>query len=373
LIHCLSGTPFLCQFVDKIGEISDRKYNNTDFKYILTDKLKVISEGFRFSGKSVLILSRSHDYEADLIGIELLRKGIDYARLNIEDITGSLNITCSIESKSNPECQIKIGSTYIKTSDIGVVLFRDFNHQLSSFEGINLNSVFIFQQWSDAIQVLYSRLKCGWINSPDATRRANNRISQLISAKDVGFHIPSTLITNDPKKAHDFYHKSKGNMILKVLHHHDIEIHNKLYSIYSHQAKEDDLSRFCDLAYAPCILQEKLSKQSELRVTVVGDQVFAAEIETGSLTDVQVDIHRFQLSQLSKKPVDLEREHKSRCIKMINSLGLSYGAIDFLITEDGQLNFLEINPTGDWIWIERQTKLPITKAVVDLIKKVGAY
>ena len=58
---------------------------------------------------------------------------------------------------------------------------------------------------------------------------------------------------------------------------------------------------------------------------------------------------------------------------MIKSLGLSYGAIDFLIDEDGKLNFLEINPTGDWMWIERQTKLPVTKAVVDLIKKMGSY
>ena len=125
----MSGTPFLCRYVDKIGAISDKKYNNTDFKYILTNKLKVISKGFHFSDKSVLILSRSQDYEADLIGIELLRKGIDYARLNIEDITRSFNITCSIESKSNSECQIKIGSTFINTLDIAVVLFRDFNHQ----------------------------------------------------------------------------------------------------------------------------------------------------------------------------------------------------------------------------------------------------
>jgi glutathione synthase/RimK-type ligase-like ATP-grasp enzyme len=368
----LSGKPFLCQYVDKVGALSN-KYNNTDFKYILTNKLKVISEGSHFSDKSVLILSRSQDYEADLIGIELLRKGIDYVRLNVEDITRSLNITCSIESNSNPECQIKIGSTIIKSSDIAAVVFRDFNHQLSSFDVIDLNSVFIYQQWSDALQILYSRLKCGWINSPDATRRASNRICQLMSAKNVGFNIPSTLITNDPKKAHDFYHESNGNMVLKVLHHHDIEIQNKLYSIYSHQAKDNDLLRFSDLAYAPCILQEKFSKQSELRVTVVGDQVFAAEIKTGSLAGIQDDIHRFQLSQLPKEPVNLERKDKSRCTRMINSLGLRYGAIDFLKTEDGQLNFLEINPTGDWIWIERQTKLPITRAVVDLIKKVGAY
>jgi glutathione synthase/RimK-type ligase-like ATP-grasp enzyme len=369
----LSGTPFLCQFVDKVGAISDKQYNNTDFKYILTNKLKVIPEGYHFSDKSVLILSRSQDYEADLIGIELLRRGIDYARLNIEDITRSLSITCNIESKSNPECQIKIGPTIINTSDIAVVLFRNFDHQMSSFDDLNLNSVFIYQQWSDALEILYSRLKCGWINSPDATRRASNRVCQLMAAKEAGFNIPCTLITNDPQKAHDFYYKSNGNMIVKVLHHHDIEIQNKLYSIYSHLIKEDDLSRFSDLAYAPCILQNKLSKNSELRVTVVGDQVFAAEINTGALAGVQDDIHRFRLSELIKKPVELKREDKSRCIRMINSLGLSYGAIDFLITEGGQLDFLEINPTGDWIWIEHQTKIPITKAVVNLIKKVGAY
>jgi glutathione synthase/RimK-type ligase-like ATP-grasp enzyme len=373
LIHSLSGTPFLCQFVDSVSAISDKQYNNTDFKYILTNELKIIPEDYHFSDKLVLMLSRSQDYEADLIGIELLRRGIDYVRLNIEDIARSFSITCSIESKSNPECKIKIGSTIINTSDITVALFRNFDYQLSNFDVLDLNSVFIYQQWSDALQILYSRLKCGWINSPNATRRASNRICQLMSAKDAGFNIPSTLITNDPQKAHDFYHKSNGNMILKVLHHHEIEIDNKLYSIHTHQAKENDLPRFSDLVYSPCILQEKLRKHSELRVTVVGNQVFAAEIIIGSLATVQDDIHRCQLSQLTKKPVELKREDKSRCIKMINSLGLRYGAIDFLRAEDGQLDFLEINPTGDWIWIERQTKLPITKAVVDLIKKTRSF
>jgi glutathione synthase/RimK-type ligase-like ATP-grasp enzyme len=373
LIYTLSGTPFLCHFIDKVGLVPDRQYNNTDFKYILTCKLKAIPKGYHFSDKSVLILSRNQDDEADRIGIELLRRGIDYVRLNIEDIASSLNITCSIEPKSAPECQIKIGSTIINTSDIAVVLFRHFDHQMSSLDALNLNSVFIYQQWSDALEILYSRLKCGWINSPDAIRGASNRVCQLMAANDAGFNIPSTIITNDSQKAHEFYYKSNGNMILKVLHHHDIEIQNKLYSIYSHYAREGDLSRFIDLAYAPCILQKKLIKISELRVTVVGNQAFAAEINAGALADIQDDIHRFRLSELIKKPVKLKREDKSRCIRMINSLGLSYGAIDFLITEDGQLEFLEINPTGDWIWIEQQTKIPITKAVVDLIEKVGAF
>src|SRR5688572_7690469 len=110
----LSGTPFLCQFVDRVSARPDRQYNNTDIKYFLTNKLKLIPEGCHFTDKFVLILTKSLDYEADLIGVELLRRGIDYVRLNIEDMACSFSITCSIKSsKPNLGCKIKIGSTVV--------------------------------------------------------------------------------------------------------------------------------------------------------------------------------------------------------------------------------------------------------------------
>jgi hypothetical protein len=43
--------------------------------------------------------------------------------------------------------------------------------------------------------------------------------------------------------------------------------------------------------------------------------------------------------------------------------GLSFGAFDFSVTPEGVWNALEINPEGQWGWIEQETGAPITEAI----------
>jgi glutathione synthase/RimK-type ligase-like ATP-grasp enzyme len=363
----LPNTPFLCHFVDSVSDNSNRYYS-TDFREFLVNKLKILPKDRHFSDKSVLILSTHVDHEADIVCIELLRKGIDYVRLNVEDIPYTLSITNSVDQDSDTDCKIKLESRIINLSDISAVWLRDFDYELDHSNSNDLSTTFIFQQWSDALQILCSTLEHGWINSLEATYRSNNRVKQLTYANKAGFNIPSTLITNDPKRARSFYRDHNGDIILKVLHHHNIEVNNRVYSIYSHRVTDNDLLRFNDLIYAPCILQERVQKSSELRVTVVKDKVFSVQLGSETLPSSCDDIHRIPLTKLPKRPIQLEKKIELRCIKLTESLGLVYGAIDFVIDEDGKLFFLEVNPTGDWLWIERETKLPITKAVVDLIE-----
>jgi hypothetical protein len=49
----------------------------------------------------------------------------------------------------------------------------------------------------------------------------------------------------------------------------------------------------------------------------------------------------------------------------MDRLGLVYGAIDMRLTPDGRYVFLEVNPSGLWLFTEEPTGLPITDAVVD--------
>ena len=362
----MSDTPFLCHFVDKIQKKSEET-SSTDFGNFLTTKLNIFPENSRFSSR-VLILSSVIDAEADVVGIELLRRGIDYLRLNIEDISHSFGICYNVKMDSEPLFQIKIGSSVINVSDVSVVWLRNFDFALKSYDGGQLNSTFIFQQWNVALQTLYGLLKCTWINSIEGTNHSNSRVNQLLSAKNVGFNIPTTLITNDPNEASKFYDACGGNAIVKALHHHDVETNDVVYSIYTHILNRGDLLKLGDLVHAPCILQERIPKSSELRVTVVGDKVFASEM-TFELGGKGMDVlHRYPVSQLNNRPIQLKKEFQSRCIQFLGSLGLKYGAIDFILDTNEILYFLEVNPTGDWVWIERQTKLPITQALVDLIE-----
>jgi len=55
------------------------------------------------------------------------------------------------------------------------------------------------------------------------------------------------------------------------------------------------------------------------------------------------------------------------CIRLVERLGLCYGAIDMILTPDGRYVFLEINPSGQYAWIEMQTGLPISAAICDLL------
>src|SRR5207245_26284 len=94
----------------------------------------------------------------------------------------------------------------------------------------------------------------------------------------IGFQVPDTLVTNDPARAGQFYRRHKGNVILKATHHHSVEVKGKFYSMFSRVLHEADLRLFQDLVWAPSVLQERIRKKSELRVTIIGDRSYAASI-----------------------------------------------------------------------------------------------
>lgn len=364
----MPNTPFLCHFVDSVKCRSNGN-NSIDFRVFLAKTLNLLPEKQHYSDKCVLILSTNLDKETDIVCVELIRRGIDYVRLNVEDIHNNFSVEYGVEHDSNSHCRIKIGSLLTDLSEISAVWLRDFDYALIHPNSGDLNTAFIFQQWNDSLQHLFSTIENRWINNFEATHRANNRMRQLTLAKQLGFNIPSTLITNNPEKARRFYYEHEEDIILKVLHHHDIELLDKVYSIYSHRVTSKDVTKFEDLGYAPSVLQERIHTCSEYRVIVVKDKVFS--VQFGLERELQCnDMHRIPLSRLSMKPALLGNEHELQCIKLVKSLGLDYGAIDFVMDENGKLFFLEVNPTGDWLWIERKTKLPITRAVVDLIEYV---
>jgi glutathione synthase/RimK-type ligase-like ATP-grasp enzyme len=363
----LSRKPFLCHFIDQIEDFSNEK--PTDVRHFLTEKLKVFPSPKNHIDKRVLILTNRRDVEADLVGLKLLSKGIDYVRLNIEDIPSQLQIKYTITQASDLKTEFCIRQESWEPSDVSVVWLRHFDLQSINFGDDDFIRKFSLQQWDNAYRTLRRTLTCRWISSPSATLKADDRIKQLSVAKSLGLDIPSTLITNDPVAASAFYQSHHGDIVIKALHHHCIESNNKRYSIYTHRMKEVDFPLFNDLIYAPCILQERLDKKGEIRASVIGDKVFAAEIEPQSTTMGEEDFHRCPLSELAIIPIKLDNAVAEQCIRIVDSFGLKCGSIDFVINDNDSLTFLEVNAIGDWYWIESGTGLPITEAVVDLISK----
>lgn len=358
----MSNQPFLCRFVDTVEDVKV-----TDpLRDILAQRCIVHEDNS--TSRKVLMLTSDYDPEANLVGIGLRNRGIDYVRLNTDDIPHQIRVKYSIGPKSDLAIQFTIRKQIHNTSGVSVAWLRNFDIKEKNFDMSEPEGSFSLQQWNNAFETLQRNLSCKWISKPQATLQANDRAKQLSVAKSVGFDIPDTLITNDPDAARDFYLSYGGEVVIKALAHHSVVVQGKVYSMFTRRMRNKDLSELGDLVYAPCILQEQLFGKSELRVTVVGDDVFAAELSPRSTVKKYGNTHCTASQDFSIRTFDLPDMISTRCVEFIKSIGLRYGAIDFIRDNNEDLVFLEVNPTGDWYWIENKAKLPITEAMVNLIE-----
>jgi glutathione synthase/RimK-type ligase-like ATP-grasp enzyme len=369
-ISSLYPTPFLCHFVNNIRE---EPPTSDDIRDLFLKNLdKKGEELFKLSTaeSQILILSREGDLESDLVGLVLLSKDIDYLRINIEDIP---NIKIGVQSEKESVIIAKKNQV-VNLAKIKVVFFRHFSDIDSEGDSEFVNK-FILEQWQSTFEIIKEATsKARWISNFDTVQKLqHNKSRQLALAKSVGmFDIPDTLITNDPDQAKTFYYKYAGDVIIKVLHNHRIQIKNKTYMMHTRRLLYSDLLKLDEsLAVAPCIFQKRIEKKSELRITVVGDHIFAAKLNLKSNRALKEDIHLCNLdNDIDIEPfIELTQDIKNRILALVMAFGLEYSSLDFIVDKNDKLIFLEVNPIGSWAYIENATGMPITEAVTNLIMK----
>lgn len=120
--------------------------------------------------------------------------------------------------------------------------------------------------------------------------------------------------------------------------------------------------------HCPVIFQEYIAKKLELRITVVGSQVFACALYSQECPSLEGRIDfRSNIHDIRHEPCQLPEEIERKCVLLVKELGLQFGCIDMIITPAGEYVFLEINPNGQWLWIQDRTKMPIAKAIAELL------
>jgi glutathione synthase/RimK-type ligase-like ATP-grasp enzyme len=115
------------------------------------------------------------------------------------------------------------------------------------------------------------------------------------------------------------------------------------------------------------IFQQRIAKKVELRITVVREEVFTAEIHSQATPQAAVDWRRYPKPPVPHFPHKLSSSIAEKCLKLNARLGLEFSTIDMAITPEGKHVFFEINPNGQWAWIESLTGLPISMAVAQAL------
>lgn len=207
------------------------------------------------------------------------------------------------------------------------------------------------------------------VNAVDAEDRAEDKVLQLRIARELGFTVPRTLISNDPARVRAFCADvtgAGGVVVTKLLAPLTASFSSNDGFFYTSVVDEHDVAHVDDVVHAPQIFQRRVDKVTELRVQVIGDHVFCGAL------DADADDWRIQKSG-TWTPQTLSTATELRCLRLCRALGLVTGAVDLVVDSDGVEHFLEINPAGEWGFLQRDCGLPIAEALAAVLVDKHAF
>jgi glutathione synthase/RimK-type ligase-like ATP-grasp enzyme len=214
---------------------------------------------------------------------------------------------------------------------------------------------FAAAQWHTLLLGILQALPVRVVNPPLADRFFEKPF-QLALARGLGLRVPETVITSVPATARGFATGRRGDVVHKPLTGSPTRM---LATRRWDAASEAALDA---LPLAPVIFQEAVCGGRELRVTIVGDETFAVEFRPGAgvvdgRCDLETEYRRHAL------PASVEEGLRG----LMERLGLSYATLDLKLTDDGEYVFLELNPQGQFLYVEILTGLPIAAAMARLL------
>jgi len=210
------------------------------------------------------------------------------------------------------------------------------------------------------------------MSHPLNVQRAESKVYQLALAHQIGFHIPETIITNQPGAIRRFYDVCGGDIIAKPLRRGYFDYGDKQTCVFTETISKDDLIDEEGLRLAPVIYQQCIAKECDIRVTVVGTEIYTAAIHSQSVPSAVTDWRKSETDDLPHSRHDLPDNVSSLCLQLLNEMNLSFGAIDLVLTSGGEYYFLEVNPNGQWLWIEDRLGFPISLSIARwLVEHVG--
>jgi glutathione synthase/RimK-type ligase-like ATP-grasp enzyme len=315
----------------------------------------------------VLIITNKSDLTSDFVIKKLKERRIDFYRFNTDELTKSVSLSLDL---SNGKYQLfDSHSKEVKDlKDFTSIYFR--RPEIPSIDNKNLNIGeidFLKKEILFTLEGIYKLLQNAyWVSPLFSIREAENKIYQLELAKHLGFIIPETIISNSYDAVIAFYKRNNNDCIIKPIKSGLIETKSESKIIFT-----DTLSGIPENKYKiesiPCFLQNCIEKQGDVRVTVVGEKVFATLIHSQNDQEARIDWRRSEKT-LTHSKLEIPLELKNKCISLLKVLNLRFGAIDFVLDKNEKYVFLEINPNGQWAWIEKQIGYEISNEIVNLLE-----
>lgn len=247
----------------------------------------------------------------------------------------------------------------VDLADLEVLWWRRANQPQIRSERIADDTTFDFvsNEWRFAFQtVFYGDFDGVWVNDPQADARATCKNVQLRKAKDIGFRVPATLISNDREEVLRFCEALDFDIVAK-------KIAGTALRPLATARIDKKLLQDSDVELCPAVYQERIDPGEHLRIMVFGDAVHVVSI-SGETMDWRRNLN-------ANMAVTRDYDHmRDALIAYVKALGLKMGVLDFVVSEHGDVYFLEINPQGQFLFAEQRAKVDLTEAAASFLSRV---
>ncbi|MFD5840574.1 ATP-grasp ribosomal peptide maturase [Streptomyces chartreusis] len=302
---------------------------------------------------TVLILTSEEDVTADMVVVHLNASGVPVFRLDPADLTDGVSLSGEFVHGAF-RGHLWAAGRLVSIAGLRSVWLR---RPGAAAQRAASPSTWLTEEAGQALYGMLRGSEARWMNHPDAARRARHKPWQLRLAQRCGLPVPATLITTFPQAAREFAARYPDLVVKPVSGAHPQDPPRTVPT--SRVAPDTDFSA---VAFGPTLLQRRVAKRADIRLTVIGDRLLAARKATG--TEAEVDV-RFAASDAPWEAVDVAPRVAEAVLAYMEGAELSYGAFDFVEDADGVWWFLECNQSGQFGFVEVDTGQPIARTIAE--------
>jgi hypothetical protein len=300
----------------------------------------------------IVIVDAQNDFHARVVAHLLGRRGVPTFIADPTEIGNGAELSFWPADPAKTEWRRSDGAS-VRFADVRALwLRRLYPPNITADVSDVMERSFMTREWWELLHGMIESLDAPVIN-PRTMALVATKPRQLAVARRCGLSVPDTLITSSARRAAEFV-RGEGVTVHKTL----TPIPDRFLATKPWEASDEDA--LGELELAPTIFQRLVDGSRELRITAVGDQLFAAEF-TPAFLDGRLDLAS------PYTPHELPTSVSRGLRRLLDELGLAIGAIDMRIDARGEYQFLEVNTQGQFLWIEIHTGQPISAAVADLL------
>lgn len=312
---------------------------------------------------TVLVLAEKIDATVDRVVLELARRSVAVVRCDTSDFPTRASVHGRLH-EGRWEGWLSSGPRRLPFADIRSVWCRGtsrFGWQAGMSEPERRHAD---NETRLGLGGLLADLPVRWLNHPSAEADAGYKPRQLVAAAECGLNVPDTIVTADPAEVRRFA-SAQGPVVIKPLGANVLHQGSVRTLAHTHLLTGRDLADLDGVGTNPHLIQAWVDKDYEVRLTAVGEALFAAAIRACS-SAARIDWRR-DYAALSYSTCSVPDDVQAGVLRYLRRFGLAFAAFDFVVRPDGGWVFLEANAGGQYGWIEQHTGLPVSDAVAELL------